>query len=67
VTLLDFQQNFTTAHFRPLPPEQVSCARPCAAIRRRPTASFFAYEGMIPPESVFNRENLERIVATAGA
>ena len=55
------------AQFRPLPPEQVQLR---AALRGRQAETnrfFLAFESMIPPESFFNRENLERIVATAGA
>jgi len=62
-TLPDFQPNLRMAQFRPLPPEQVQLR---AALRGHPADThrfFLAYEGMIRPESFFNRENLERIVA----
>ena len=65
--LPDFQQNFRMAQFRPLPPEQVQLRAALRGNQEETNRFFLAYEGMIPPESFFNRENLGRIMATATA
>jgi flavin-dependent dehydrogenase len=58
----DYQQNIALARFQRLPPE---LARIRAAVRGNQEATnhfFMAFEGMRPPESFFNPENLGRLM-----
>jgi 2-polyprenyl-6-methoxyphenol hydroxylase-like FAD-dependent oxidoreductase len=66
-TMADYQQNLHLAQFKPLPAE---IYRLRAALRGNQGATnrfFMANEGMIPSETFFNPENLERIMSTAAA
>ena len=59
--------NLDLARFTPPPADQQQLQ---AALRGNQEATnqfFMAREGMIPPESFFNPENLQRILARAGA
>ena len=64
-TLADYRENLALAQFLPPPVDQV---RLLAALRGNQEATnrlFLAREGMIPPESFFNPENLGRIMGAA--
>ena len=66
-TLAEFRMNLDLARFTPLPADQ---QRLQAALRGNQEATnrfFMAREGMIPPETFFNPDNLQRIMARAGA
>lgn len=66
-TMAEFRMNLDLARFTPPPPDQ---QRLQAALRGDQEATnrfFMAREGMIPPEIFFNPENLQRILARAGA
>jgi flavin-dependent dehydrogenase len=61
----DYQQNLHMAQFKPVP-EDVSRLRTAVYGDREATNRFImAYEGMIPRESFFNPENLQRLQARA--
>ncbi|HKE18719.1 MAG TPA: hypothetical protein VKB80_27770, partial [Kofleriaceae bacterium] len=65
-TMADYRENLEFARFGAPPAEQV---RLMAALRGNQEATnqlFLAREGMIPPESFFNPENLGRLMAAAG-
>ena len=62
-TMRDYQQNLHLARFRPPPPQEVQLR---AALRGRQAETnrfYLAYQGMVPPESFFNPENLGRLMA----
>ena len=64
-TLPWYQLNLDAAQVRPLPPDQLAMR---AALRRsqEDTNHFYmAREGMVPPETFFNPENLQRIMSAA--
>jgi 2-polyprenyl-6-methoxyphenol hydroxylase-like FAD-dependent oxidoreductase len=64
-TMPDYRQNIDLARFNPLPAE---LSRLRAAIRGDQEATnrfYLAREGMIPRESFFNPENLQRLMARA--
>jgi flavin-dependent dehydrogenase len=64
-TLPDYRQNLNMARFSPMPPEQRGLR---AALRHDQTATnqfYMAIEGMIPPESFFNPENMQRLFASS--
>jgi flavin-dependent dehydrogenase len=66
-TMAEFRMNLDLARLTPPPPDQ---QRLQAALRGDQEATnrfFMAREGMIPPEIFFNPENLQRILARAGA
>ena len=63
VTMADYRLNLERARFTPLPAEQ---ARLRDALRGNPADTnhyYRAVEGMVPPDTFFNPENLQRIVA----
>jgi flavin-dependent dehydrogenase len=63
-TLPDYQRNLAAARFAPLPAE---LARMRAAVRgdQEATTQFLmAIEGMIPPDTFFNPQNLEQLLVT---
>jgi flavin-dependent dehydrogenase len=66
-TLADYHENLQQARLQPLPVEVLQLR---AALRSDPEATnqfFMAREGMIPRETFFNSENLQRIRAKAQA
>ena len=61
----DYQENLHLAQFKPLPTE-VQQLRAALRGNQEATNQFFmAREGMIPRETFFNPENLQRIIGTA--
>jgi flavin-dependent dehydrogenase len=64
-TLPDYRQNLDMARFSSMPPEQIGLR---AALQHDQAATnqfYMAIEGMIPPESFFNPENMQRLFATS--
>jgi flavin-dependent dehydrogenase len=62
-TMADYRLNLDLARFKPIPAEQ---HRLHAALRENQEETnrfFMAREGMIPPETFFNPENMQRILA----
>lgn len=66
-TTPDYRENIEMAQFTPPPPQMTQML---AALQGNPEDArrfFLAREGLIPPASFFNPENMQRIVAAAGA
>jgi flavin-dependent dehydrogenase len=64
-TMPAYQENLAAARLRPPPPEQYALL---AALRSSPADTnhfFLARQGMVPPETFFNPDNLRRIRAAA--
>jgi hypothetical protein len=64
-TMPEYEENYQLAQFKPLP-EEVRRLR--AALRGNQTETnrfIMAREGMIPPETFFNPENMQRIISGA--
>jgi 2-polyprenyl-6-methoxyphenol hydroxylase-like FAD-dependent oxidoreductase len=62
-TMADYRLNLELAQFKPIPAEQL---RLHAALHENQEATnrfFMAREGMIPPDTFFNPENMQRILA----
>jgi 2-polyprenyl-6-methoxyphenol hydroxylase-like FAD-dependent oxidoreductase len=63
-TIADYKQNLELAQFKPIPAE-VSQLRLALRGNQEDTNRFYlAREGMIPPETFFNSENLKRLMGT---
>lgn len=63
-TIADYRENLALAQFKPIPAE-VSQLRLALRGNQEDTNRFFlAREGMVPPETFFNPENLKRIMGT---
>ena len=63
-TLPGYRENLVAAQLKPAPEQRGLVA----ALRGDPAAAnhfFMAREGMVPPETFFNRENLQRVMAGA--
>lgn len=66
-TMPDYRQNLEMARFYPPRPE-VAHLRAALRGNQADTDRFFlAYEGMVPPETFFNRENIGRIMGMGAA
>jgi flavin-dependent dehydrogenase len=66
-TLPEYHENLHMAQFKPLPPDAYQLR---AALRSDPEATnqfFLARQGMIPYESFFNPENLQRILSVGAS
>jgi flavin-dependent dehydrogenase len=62
-----YQENIRWAQFKPVP-ERLLAIRAAIRGNQEETNRFFmARQGMIPPEEFFNPENLQRLLAQAGA
>jgi hypothetical protein len=66
-TLAEFQMNIDFARFTPLSAEQQRLQAALHGNQEATNHFFMAREGMIPPETFFNPDNLQRIMARAGA
>jgi flavin-dependent dehydrogenase len=66
-TLAEFQMNLDLARFTPLPADQQRLQAALHGNQEATNRFFMAREGMIPPETFFNPDNLQRIMAGAGA
>jgi 2-polyprenyl-6-methoxyphenol hydroxylase-like FAD-dependent oxidoreductase len=60
-TMPDYQQNLHAAQFRPLPPEVYQLRAALRGHQEAINRFIMANEGMIPRETFFNPENLQRI------
>jgi flavin-dependent dehydrogenase len=67
-TMVDYQQNLDRAQFKPLPAEMAQLRLALRGNQEDTNRYYMAIEGMIPPETFFNPENVQRIIglATAG-
>jgi flavin-dependent dehydrogenase len=62
-----YRENLALARFNPLPEEVLQLR---AALRGNPAATrqyFLAREGLVPRETFFNPENIQRVIEAAGA
>ena len=62
-----YRENLNLARFNPLPEEALQLR---AALRGNPEATrqyFLAREGLVPRETFFNPENIQRVIQAAGA
>jgi flavin-dependent dehydrogenase len=66
-TLAEFQMNLDLARFTPFPADQQRLQSALHGNQEATNRFFMAREGMIPPETFFNPDNLQRILAGAGA
>ncbi len=66
-TLADFQMNIDLARFTPLPADQRQLLAGLRDSQEATNRFFMTREGMTPAELFFNPENLQRIMASAGA
>ena len=66
-TMADYRMNLDLARFTPPPADQQQLQAALDGNQEATNQFFMAREGMIPPESFFNPENLQRILARAGA
>ena len=65
-TAADYQLNVSLASFEPRPEQERQMLAAIAGNQEEMNRFFRAREGMIPPESFFNRENMARLIAAAG-
>ena len=61
----DSRENVQRARFEPMPPEQRQLRAALSLDQDATNRFYLAFEGMMPPEAFFNRENLGRIMARA--
>jgi flavin-dependent dehydrogenase len=61
-TMTDYRQNLDRAQFKPLPAELARLRLALRGNQEETNCYYMAIEGMIPPETFFNPENLQRIV-----
>jgi flavin-dependent dehydrogenase len=61
-TMTDYKQNLDRAQFKPLPAELARLRLALRGNQEETNRYYMAIEGMIPPETFFNPENLQRIV-----
>jgi flavin-dependent dehydrogenase len=66
-TMPDYRQNLERARFTPFPDDLMGLRRALQGNARETSRYYLALEGMIPPASFFNAENVQRIAAGAGA
>jgi 2-polyprenyl-6-methoxyphenol hydroxylase-like FAD-dependent oxidoreductase len=66
-TMADYRMNLDFARFRPPPADQQQLQAALHGNQEATNQFFMAREGMIPPKSFFNPENLQRILTGAGA
>jgi flavin-dependent dehydrogenase len=66
-TLPDYQQNLNMARFSPMPPEQRGLRAALQHDQAETNQFYMAIEGMIPPESFFNPEKMQRLFASSAA
>ncbi len=64
-TMPDYQQNLRQAQFKPLPAELAQLRYALRGNQEETNRYYLAIEGMIPPETFFNPENVQRIINTA--
>jgi flavin-dependent dehydrogenase len=64
-TLPDYWQNVQMARLEPLPAEQLRLRAAVRGDQVQTNRFFLATEGLIPPESFFNPENLSRLMGAA--
>jgi 2-polyprenyl-6-methoxyphenol hydroxylase-like FAD-dependent oxidoreductase len=63
-TLPGYRQNLVAAQLKPAP-EQRGLVAALRGDRAAASHFFMANEGMVPPETFFNRENLQRLMTGA--
>ena len=66
-TMSDFRANLDLARFKPPPADQQRLQAALEGDQEATNQFFMAREGMIPPESFFNPENLQCVMGRAGA
>ena len=66
-TLPDYRQNLNMARFSPMPPEQRGLRAALLHDQAATNQFYMAIEGMIPPESFFNPENMQRLLSSANS
>jgi flavin-dependent dehydrogenase len=66
-TLAEYRMNLDLARFAPLPADQQRLHAALHGNQEATNRFFMAREGMIPPETFFNPDNLQRIMASAHA
>jgi hypothetical protein len=64
-TLPDYKLNISLASFEPRPEQERQLLAAIAGDQQEMNRFFRAREGMIPPESYFNAENIARIIGAA--
>ena len=60
-TIADYRMNLDLAQFKPLSAEQRQLLEAIRGDQEATNRFFMAREGMIPPETFFNPENLVRV------
>jgi len=60
-TIADYRMNLDLAQFKPLSAEQRQLLEAIRGDQEATNRFFMAREGMIPPETFFNPENLGRV------
>jgi hypothetical protein len=65
-TMADYQQNLAQAQFKPLPAEMAQLRRALHGNAADTHHYYLAIEGMVPPETFFNPDNMARIVGSGG-
>ena len=66
-TMADYRMNLHLAQFKPPTPEERNLMAALQGNQEATNRFFLAREGMIPPETFFNPENLQRLTAAAAA
>jgi flavin-dependent dehydrogenase len=66
-TMPDYRENLFLAQFKPLPPDAYQLRGALRTSQADTNRFFLAREGLIPFETFFNRENLQRVMAEASA
>ena len=64
-TIADYKQNLESARFRPPPPEHMQLRSALRGRQAQIDRFFLAYEGMVPRETFFTPENIQRVIARA--
>jgi flavin-dependent dehydrogenase len=65
-TIADYRMNLDLAQFKPPPAEQCRLQEALRENQEATNQFFMAREGMIPPETFFSPDNLQRIMAAVG-
>jgi flavin-dependent dehydrogenase len=66
-TMPDYRENLMAAQLNPLPPEHYALRAALRGSQEDTNQFYLAREGMVPPDTFFGAENLQRIMAAGAA